>query len=218
MLVSECITRVRVISGDTTAAQFTNDQVLSWINDGIRECAVNNNLLQKDASSNTVVGQASYALPTDILKLHSVKYDNNVLQMITMEEFDKRYSGIGTSTTNATGIPVVGYVWAGVLRVYPTPEAVKALVVSYLYDPAIITDVGDEITLPVGYHSRIVDYCLSQVALQDDDLNKYNLFYNQFLTGIRELKDQPEWDNDLYPSMTISPRDMGNELYYGELY
>lgn len=217
MKVADCIARVRTVSGDTTSAQFTDQHVIDWINDGIRECAINNNLLQKNGTQDTAVGTASYALPADILKLHSVKFDNIKLRLLTMEEFDKENSGVGTNVTTSAGTPNVAYVWANQLTLYPTPDAIKTLLISYLYDPVLhvlASASTDEIGLPVSYHPRIVDYCLSQVALQDDDTNRYQLFYDRFISGVRDLKDQPEYAYDLYPSLSIAARDMG-DTYYG---
>lgn len=209
----EVITRVRNTSGDTTAVQFTNSQVCDWVNDGIRECATINNLLQKRGTQNTVVNQASYPLPTDILKMHSVKYDNEKLPVLTLEEFDERYAGVGANVTQNPGTPSVSYVWAGVLTLYPTPSAIKVLVIDYLYTPPLLTSPASdatEIPLPISYHSRIVDYCLAQVAQQDDDMTRYQIKMQEFKTGVQDLKDQPETTYDLYPSFSIDARDMGN--------
>lgn len=219
MKVQEVIERVRNTAGDTTALQFTDAQLLTWINDGVRECAVNNNLLQKRATQNSIIGTGTYSLPTDILKLHSVKYDNEKLRLLTLEEFDKEYAGVGSSTTDKS-TPNVGYVWAGSLNIFPIPDAVKQIIIDYLYDAPILL-IGniatDEVPLPVGYHSRIVDYCLAQVAQQDDDLERYNLKMQEFITGVQSLKDQPEWNYDLYPSLSVSERDMGDgaDIFYG---
>lgn len=217
MKVEDVINRVRTSAGDMSALQFTNDQVLAWINDGIRECAVDNNLLQKRGSQNSVVGQGDYALPSDILKLHSIKYDNEKLRFLTLEEFDQYYSGVGTSTTDV-GTPQVAYVWAGVLKLFPVPQDVKQIIIDYLYDAPVhlIANIAtDEVGLPVGYHSRIVDYCLAQVAQQDDDIERYLAKMQEFKTGVQQLKDQPESTYDLYPSISVSERDsgIGTDLY-----
>lgn len=206
MKLSSVVSRVRSSAGDTDALQFTDAQLLEWINDGIRECATQNNLLQKRATNNTLAGQSAYSLPEDILKLYSVKYDGAKLKGYTMEEFDQRNSG------DASGSPNCYYIWGGVLNVYPTPDVEKSLVVEYIYYPGDLTnnDYDKELPLPVGYHNRIVDYCLAQVAQQDDDINRYTAKMQEFMTGVSQLKDQPEYSEDVYPSISVSPRDMGH--------
>lgn len=213
MLVSDVILRVRNIAGDTAALQFTDATLITWINDGIRECAVVNNLLQKRATQLSVVGTDSYNLPTDILKLHSVKYDDRKLPVLTLQEFEEQ---MGTSTNTFSGEPVTSYVWAAKLVLYPKPGSIKTLVIDYIYDPALVTITTDDLItrLPVGYHSRLVDYCLAQVAQQDDDANRYALKMEEFRTGVQNLKDQPEDTYDLYPSISVTARDMGDNVIW----
>lgn len=212
MLLADVIARVRVVAGDTNVLQYQDQDILNWVNDGVRECALQNNLLQKRASQSTTIGLADYDLPSDILKLHSVKFDDIKLQVLTLEEWNEQYN----PAVDGTGTPIVCYVWAGKLTLYPTPESAKTLVIDYLYDPPF-TDIGDigatEVPLPVGYHQRIVDYCLAQVAQLDDDLQRYQLKMQEFLTGVQNLKDQPEWQYDLYPHMSVSSGDMGMGYY-----
>ncbi len=215
MKVSEVINRVRSTAGDSQALQFTDSTVLDWINDGIRECAITNNLLQKRANTNTVVNQTEYTLPSDILKLHSVKVSGSKIKVLTLQEFDEYTGGSGEGVS---GDGVVCYVWADKLTLFPTPNTVQSLIIDYIYDPPLhlIANINtDVIGLPVGYHSRIVDYCLAQVAQQDDDMERYAAKMQEFRTGVQSLKDQPEDTYDLYPSISVSSRDAGDGDYYG---
>ena len=214
MIVSEVINRVRKIAGDIDVLQFTDADIMSWINDAAKECASDNQLLQKSATQAVVNGQTDYTLPTDILKLHSVRYDNENIRLMTMQEFDAEVSGFGETNK---GAPFVGYVWAGKLVLYPAPDnSTKNLVISYTRTPTEVTAVGNSIDLPTMYHRRIVDYCLAMVAEQDDDLARYQAKMDEFKTGVQNLKDQDEWNYDVYPSITVSDRDMGmnGEFYY----
>lgn len=215
MLVSDVTSRVRNTAGDINVLQFTDDMILQWINDGIRECAVGNNLLQKRATQAVVVGTGAYALPTDILRLHSVKYEGEKLPLYSLAEFEE-FVGTQKTTDTTQSTPVAAYVWANQLNLYPIPAAAGELVVDYIYDPVLLTAAGDDLkdSLPVGYHSRIVDYCLAQVALQDDNQNMYQLKMDEFRTGVHNLKDQPEQNQDVYPYMMVSDRDSGED-YFG---
>lgn len=210
MLVSNIMTRVRNIAGDLNSLQFTDSMLLDWINDGIRECAISNKLLQKRATTTSIAGQGDYNLPSDILRLHSVKFNGSKLRVLTLEEFD---SYTGASTTGITGTPTACYVWAGSLTLYPAPDTGNLdLVIDYIYSPEVIEigSVDTELTaLPVMYHARLVDYCLAQVAQQDDDLPRYQAKMTEFQTGVRTIKDMPEAEQDLYPTISIAPRDMG---------
>ena len=217
MKVQEVINRVRTTSGDQTALQYSNEQLIDWINDGIRECAVDNNLLQKSGVQQTILNQDVYTIPADVLKIHSIRWDGSKLTALNMEEFDEQYGNPGTQDV---GVPIVWYIWGTELRIYPKPQAAKELRIDYLYTPLphVIGVLDVELSLPVGYHSRIVDYCLAQVAQQDDNMTIYNMKMTEFRTGVQQLKDQPESTYDVYSSISVDSRDMGDGSGYGEWY
>jgi hypothetical protein len=218
MNVGSIITRVRSIAGDTAVLQFTDSDIVDWLNDGIRDCAISNNLLQKNATSTTAVGTTEYTLPTDIMKLHSVTVGGEKLRSQTLQEWQE-FSG-PSEGAGVQGRPQNFYVWAGKINIWPVPTESQSLVVSYSYQPADLTyagtgGIGDsttkaqEVPLPSGYHARLVDYCLAQVAQQDGDSNLYQLKLMEFQTGVSQLKDKPEYTEDLYPFIATSARDSG---------
>lgn len=208
MLVSAIISRVRSIAGDVEAIQFSDATLYQWINDGMREAASDNNLLQITATIATIPGTVEYSLPTDILKLHSIQYDDTEVPLVTLDEAQNR-----GYINSDPGFPVAAWVWAGKIRLFPVPNTSKSLKVSYTRSPVEITVGTDTPELPLMYHMRLVDYCLAQVAQQDDDLNRYQLKMDEFRSGVHNLKDQPEWENDLYPMISVSE---GDSYYYGE--
>jgi len=203
--------------------------LVDWINDGIRECAVDNNLLQKTAVSATVANQAQYDVPVDIFKLYSVYVDETKIRSVTMQEWEQTFAE--KDSDEDTGQPQVFYVWANKITFYPKPDRVLPIAINYIFNPGDVTYVeaqdGTHPTdwqqqtpaIPVGYHARLVDYCLAQVAQQDDDKNLYAIKMDEFHTGVQKLKDQPEYNEDLYPSISISARDSGSGAdwldYYG---
>lgn len=216
MKVGDIVTRVRNMAGDTDVLQFTDSMLVDWINDGIRECAVDNNLLQKRATQ-TVASGNNPTIPTDILKLHSIKADGDKLQVLTLEQFDKQVGGVPQQ-----GTPQLAYIWANTLTLYPTPTQDVEVVIDYTYDPPNLSasDTGwEEVVpvLPVGYHQRLIDYCLAQVAQQDDDLNRYAMKMEEFKTGVKKLNSQQDSEEDMYPGITPSLRDSGGfeDYYYG---
>jgi len=208
MLVSDIISRVRNIAGDVEAIQFTDDTLFQWINDGMREAASDNNLLQITATVATTPGTVEYSLPVDILKLHSIQYDDTEVPLITLDEAQSR-----GYINSDEGFPIAAWVWAGKIRLSPIPNTSKNLKVSYSRSPVEVTAADNTPELPVMYHMRLVDYCLAQVAQQDDDLTRYQVKMEEFRSGVHNLKDQPEWENNLYPMISVSE---GDSYYYGE--
>lgn len=215
MLVSEITTRVRNIAGDTNVLQFTDAMVIDWINDGVRECALQNLLLQKSASQSTAVGVGNVALPADIMKMHSVSFNGSQLKGLTLQEFEQQFSDGADDQAD----PAVYYVWAAVLNLYPVPSSVGSVRINYIRQPIVVANPADTPDLPVGYHARLVDYCLAQVAQQDGDANLYQVKMQEFVTGVQSLKDHPEYDYDQYPSMAVADRDSGlDSIDYGWYY
>lgn len=223
MKVSEIVKRVRDTAGDTAVLQFNNATLTDWLNDAIRECAVENSLLQKRATSNTVAGTSEYTLPVDIFKFYSVTVNNFRLRMLTLQEWEEVNSGPNSGGSELQGVPTTCYVFAGKLILSPTPNSSYPLVINYIYNPASIVYTTDVDTawlnavpvIPESYHSRLVVYCLAQVSMQDDDFDKATMLMDQFRTGVINLKHQTETEDDLYPFMSISARDMGAD-YHGE--
>ena len=203
MRVDDIIARVRTTAGDIDVLQFTDDQILTWVNDGIRECAMENNLLQKRATSVTVVGQEDYALPEDILKLHSITIASHSVKIVSAEEASNHHDCLW-----------LGHLWANNLVLSPVPTKEEPLVISYIYSPRTVSKTA-EIPLPVGYHSRIVDYCLAQVAQLDDDMSRYQLKMEEFRTGVQNLKFNERSEENLYPSINVSDRNSGDYYYEG---
>ena len=201
MLVQDIVKQVRGIAGDIDVLQFSDDDIIRWINNGSRECAIDNQLLQKRATSTLVVDQGSYVLPTDILKLHSIKVDDERIRITTLDDVEEEDS------STYTGKPSKAYVWAGNIELLPKPDSAYSMAVYYTRQPALVNDLTDDIDLPESYHMRLVDYCLAQVAQQDDDMNRYQVKMQEFRTGVSNLKDQPEWEDNLYPMISYTEDD-----------
>lgn len=213
MNVGDIISRVRNIAGDTNVLQFEDSHIIDWINDGVKECAINNNLLQKRAVTIVTDGATEYDIPSDILKLHTVRYDDRKIPVYTLDQFDSLDVQV-----DHEGTPQLCYIWASKINLWPAPNnSESVLTVDYTYEPSAIpkTDYSSLVpNLPPSYHARLVDYCLAQVAQQDGDTALYTLKMQEFATGVQSLKDQSEWEYDQYPMITTSPRDWGDG-YYG---
>lgn len=210
MLLSDVIRRVRNSAGDINALQFTDTMLYDWVNDAIKECALQNQLFQKSATQNTVAGTADYSLPTDIFKLHSVVVNSAKLPVLTLQQWEELNAGPNPpAATNSE--PVQCYVWAGKITLFPTPDKAYTLKVNYLYEPAALTaaNLADQLPLPLAYHNRVVTYCLAQAALLDEDLIKYQNMMTMFTTGVIDLAANTQQEEDLYPFISTGTRDMG---------
>lgn len=206
MLVGDVVRRVRESAGDTAVLQFGNSTIIDWINDAQRRCVEENSLLQVRATAVMVVDQSSYTLPEDMFKVHSVLVDTTSLELLSLAEFQARNYDLTLKDT-----PTVGCIYAGKLDLYPKPNKAGSIYVNYTKTPKEIRYINDgtnegfspnNFDIPVAFHSRIVTYCLAQVALQDDDYQKYQALMQEFLTGVVDLSHLKDQTEAAYPSIT----------------
>ena len=207
MLVSDVVRRVRESAGDSAVLQFGNATLTDWINDAQRRCVEENSLLQAAAEAVLSVDQNVYTLPEDIFKVHSVLVNNqNYLDLLTLDEFEAR-----NYDRTYKGSPAVGYIYAGKVTLYPIPDTAGTLNVNYTRSPKEIRYINDgtnegyspnNFEIPVAFHSRIVTYCLAQVAMQDDDYGKYQALMQEFITGVVDLSHLKNQTEAAYPSIT----------------
>ncbi len=219
MTPQQLVSMVRNLAGDASANQFTNAMITEWLNAAQREIVVSNSLLQKTATSATVAGTFEYNLPTDIFKLHSVSVDGQTLAIRSIQNSQQVLDDIPVGNTK--GHPETVYVWAGKMSFFPAPDAAYTIKVYYTCMPTNIVYADPTWTpnlfdVPESYHNRIVTYCLAQVALQDDDHNKYQVLMQEFQTGVIATQQQGQSEEDLYPFMSVSNRDMGDAYDYSD--
>lgn len=208
MLVSEIATRVKRQFGDEAGAQIKDEDFIRWVNDAMREIAVNNDLLQVVASTPTVANQDQYDLPTNILTLRSVRYSGSKLKFLSPEESADL---IGSDSTTQ-GTPTHYSIFARKIDLYPAPDksGTSDLQLYYTRQPNPVTAVADEPELPLQYHNRIAEYCLAQAYELDDNQESYKVKMQQFQDGMDKLKGSEDWQvQDVYPSISASPADYG---------
>lgn len=207
LTVAEIATRVKRQFGDEAGAQITNNDILRWLNDAMKDISINNNLLQVKATSPAVAGTSEYSMPTDILTLQSVKFNGSLLTGLSIQEADTYVQG-HDSTPEATGVPTHYWVWASTINVYPTPQAVGTLMLYYTRVPNVLTLDTDVPEIPAPYHPRLVEYCIAQAYELDDNFESYQKKMQQFQDGMDKLKDNSEWSSrEFYPSITVSAAD-----------
>jgi hypothetical protein len=212
MLASDIATRVRRTFGDDAGILITDADILRWINDAQREIAVKANLLQVRATTAVAPGVNEVAVPANILRLHSVKFQNVKLIALSQNEADQFDLGAVPTTSRAT--PTHYWLFANTLTLYPAPNTTDPddLKMYYTRTPVEVTALGDTPELPVEYHNRIVEYCAAQAAEMDNDNGRYQLKMGQFEAGVSELKGLGEQDqNDVYPTITVSSADSGSD-------
>lgn len=213
LTVQNIIDRVRNQFGDANGAQVTDAMVINWINDGMREIVVQNDLLQVTGSSNSVANQVEYSLPAGILRMRRVAYSGQTLRPITLEEADElipsHASVVGgvAGTNYPTGTPTHYWIWSGKISFFPAPDTANvALTLYYTRYPTAVEATGDTPELPAEYDNRIVEYCLAQAFELDMNTTMMQVKGGQFQQGVDKLKGEDDWENqEFYPNITMIP-------------
>lgn len=213
LTVGEIITRVKRQFGDEAGSQITDADIIRWVNDAQREVAQLNNLLQIRAKNDINAGQSDYALPDNILSLHSVKTDKRKLTGITLHESDD------LADINSEGEPSTYWQWASTLTLWPKPTAYtdQGLTLFYTRQPVRVTDADEIPELPPEYHNRLVDYCIAQAYELDSDWQSYSAKMQMFNSGVSTLRsnDHQKPQHATYEVITTDPSDYGNMGGYG---
>jgi len=218
VIVSDIQTYVKRQFGDESGVQITDTDIIRWINSGQRHIVkVNEGLLEKVSTANTVVGQQAYALPTDCLILQSISYKSNTdlsyfkLKGFTLNEFNEYIDG-WDGTTYQQGLPNCYTIFAGNIDLFPIPDTsmTSGLKIYYTRKPVDIVNPSDTPDLPELYHEALVKFCLLRAYALDSDYYAQQLTSGELDSDIMTLRGRESWkQEETYPTITVR-----NEDYY----
>jgi hypothetical protein len=217
MIVSDIIIRVRRVFGDEAAVQVTDDDIIRWINDAQIEVVKNNDdALPSTALLNLVANQSTYALPTDLLILRSLRFkvpgmlSFSNLSYKNMQEFDDSVDG-WDGTAFGSGSPVFFTRYAGNVILFPTPDTAMTSGLKVLYNqkPADVVLTSDPLSLPILYHNTIWKYCMWHASLMDEDHEPALMYQQNFQTDLDTLSEnEAAAPVATYPTITTLEFDM----------
>lgn len=166
--------------GDESGVQFTEEDIIRWINSGQRDIIyTNKELNQVEARINLSKDLVDYPvlaeLP-DVMRIHSLEIENTFIQNISME--DKQ----------SNNIPEGPYWWkfAGVIHISPAPtkDIPEGMVLRYTKAPSRVAQGTDLLSIPDDYFKALIDYCLKEAYELDENFEASTMKagqLNQFL-------------------------------------
>lgn len=212
LTVAEIAIRVKRQFGDEAGAQINDADILRWVNDAMKDIAVNNDLLQVKATSDALTNISEYHIPLDMLTLRSVKFKGKLLKPLSIQEANEFISGHDDDENDPVGEPTHYWLWSNTITVYPTPgvDAFGQLMLYYTRNPKVLTAMTEVPEISPLYHSRLVEYCLAQAYELDDNWESYQGKMRMFQEGMDRLKDNAERvQHDFYPMITVVAADTG---------
>lgn len=209
MKVSDVTVRVQHQFGDEASVQISEADIIRYINDACREIAVQQELTPATATQNSVISQTIYALPSDMISIRTIYYDNKKLKFFKRTEYDE-YINEHDPNEEQSGTPWLWTRWGSNFQIYPKPDTIETIKLLYLQRPIQVDEATDDIPLPDEYFSRVVEYCLKQAYQTDEDWEAAGQMDGQFQDGLMRLKEHETIaTTEYYPSITTLPEDSG---------
>lgn len=215
MNVGEIQTYIKRQFGDESGVQVTDTDIIRWINSAQKQIVLQNeSLLDKSATTDTVVGQQSYDLPVDLLKLNGIKYRNSTtsayyrIMGYSLADFNERVDGWDGSTE--PGDPFCYTISEDKIKVFPIPNTaiIAGLKIYYNRKPVTVASPSDTPELPELYHDTIIKFCLKEAYEIDEDWDAVSNKAQEFDREVNLLRGKDDWKvQETYPSITVLPED-----------
>lgn len=179
MQLTEIIKRVQRIFGDEDEVQIKVSDVISWVSDGQMEVARQTECLTKDVwfdyDPNAFTG---FQLPADFILEKRVAWypsgangESQALNKTTLEMLDQFLSN-----PQAKEDPGMYYLWAGKILPHPIPSSTqimeKAFRLWFVCAPEPLTQMNDQLQIPLTMHEDLVRYALMRARELNEDVEQ----------------------------------------------
>ena len=233
MNLQEMILEVRSAIGDSSAAFWSDGEIIRWLNQAVRIMCSHALPLQAIHAVTLVASQQEYALPADVVRVFSVKYtDGSRVDNLYPTDpataqsgglstgrpyyFYLRNRGTQTGGQISTGISVAAIVTARpnmsrfVLGLVPVPSAAKTCIVSYFSSGMVLSHDGDEPPFGEEYHDGVCAYAIAKAKEKDEDhMAAQQIYLPRFSEYVEKLKSQGVLDGqDYFPAVNVLGEDI----------
>lgn len=215
--------RVKRQFGDESGVQVTDSDVMMWLNDALREAAIqNSNINLKRKYVPCIADEVSYPLPdaTNVIGVHSIQYRASdgerylPLMYASTAQMDQLFPdwNSGYTPNNAgSGTPAFYSVGAsGKFIVYPAPEATYGLGFSILYS-SMFTETSDlNVGLEISprYYQYLVEYCLMKAYEMDENWEAADRKASYIQSTLNVLSvDDANMNQGIFPSIAHRAED-----------
>lgn len=169
------VTAVRERLNESLAGFWTDTELTRWINEGTREVCRRTECLRTQDTVSAVAGTATYALPTDAIRVHRVEYmQTGAIIRYPLDPVEvNAVDALGWSNTQTRGIPQFfvtwGYAGAATLHVFPKPATAGEFTIWYYRLPVEVVEDEDTLDMPEGWQDVVYDYCEYMARMKDKD-------------------------------------------------
>lgn len=158
--------------------------------------------LQTDRTITTSASRALYALPDDFLRLVSLRFTDNTapinLVLRSKQEVD---------AVPGPGQPHVFGIWAGEVKLAPTPGGTYTLCLSYISQENILTNDSDVPLIPDYWNNGVLDGALVELLRTAARADEAMLAEQRFGQWVTETQDNVRQSREV-PRVRVRPGSM----------
>jgi len=149
-VASLLISHVRDELDESTAAFWTDNQVLRMLSRAERELCTEAPVLERVHSTDLVANTSLYNFHANAVELDRVEVNGKKARIIDIRDIDRLLGRGGTAPNTTDGSANYVYIWNRQMGLHPTPSAAATSgLVYWSYDfPSAISSIGESISVP----------------------------------------------------------------------
>jgi hypothetical protein len=174
------IDRARVDLNETTASFWSDAQLLTWVDEAVREIVYETRCLEAGSSSYVLSGTSrSFTLPgvTTVLDVEKVEHDSgvstDVQQIFDLDRVP--FSRMRLGAEKERGRPKTFAVWNYYLWIFPIPDSNQSGTTLYMYylpTPTGCKSAASPIETPSYFDGALVDFVVAKAYLKLGEVDK----------------------------------------------
>lgn len=160
------------------------DDVNQAINDGLQAMATEFSWpwLQLIATTPTIIGTNSYAMPANSTRISTVSIDGRVLDVVQYEDYVRYFDMQGAYPNVFTTV-------GDSILVAPTPSSLQTMTILYVRSEPFLDDDADTALVPDQYADVAVTYACISAAIRLQDTNRINVLMGYKDEQMRRISD-----------------------------
>lgn len=194
--LEELENRLRAILDEPVAAQWQQDNIRRWFNDGLRDLARTTRHYKSTATVPLTVDVAEYTMAEDILAIEHAYYDDGVSRMrpLIARHWESMDQVWGSWQDRTAAWPTWFTTWGNSpalkLRVYPVPSQtghnLRLLTAVLPTEMPLVGADTDNVDVPAGWVDLIVDYA-EYLALRRDGNPRWEAAHQAYVAKRNDM-------------------------------
>lgn len=190
MTPAEVVTQIRLQANETTAAYWSDAEILVHMSNAESIIAQQLGVIQDSTSFLTVAGTREYTLGATVGNIRRLTYDTVRMGAISLDQLadaeGEAYGGV-----DSTGTPEWYYRWGSAIGFSPIPDTSdKTCTIYHEAVPVMIDSTAATTwTMPARYGQYVTSYALWQMFTKDQQLQEEAVLYQkQWTDGLAVIQ------------------------------